>query len=558
MHTSELLLSRLSRHVAVPACLLAGALALNARDWPDVHSMPLMPAVPSASHPDFPGLPAVLRLFDFEAGNAFGEAVEDSLTWRLERRPEIIAMFRHYMYGHEPPAPGELSFEIISTDPVWLNGAATKRVIRGRLYPMDGPVPFTFTFSLYLPNASEAPPPVIICLNNSGDTTIEPGGSRAHRWDLPGTLDAGIALITADQGAFSGDSHSGWPAPLIDAYADAGFTGDWQTLAAWAWGISRLIDYVESNPELDRHRIALTGFSRRGKAAMWAGALDSRAALVAPHQGGFAGGSPVRTDWGIGTGYLTSFQYWFRPEFIAVDLADYDRWPFDGNTVLAAIAPRRVYLSQNSSYGASETGIRGLVQATRPAWELLGLDPLQEVTYYYDPVSTHQFEPYHWERIYTEVQALPLGGVRGFHAWLQQAGLPVHEGESLEAALSRDDDRDGLSAIEEYLFATNPTSPDSFPPLRLSRAADGSLHMQAVLRRDGIGHPGLVYSWRGVHQWLEWAPRPDGPWTPFVDGELLPVQAAPGFREATEIISFTDQRNAPAERVFYRVAYSLD
>jgi hypothetical protein len=520
--------------------------------------MPLAPAVPSAGHPDFPGLPKVLRLFDFEAGNALGEPVEDSLTWRLERRPEIIAMFRHYMYGHEPPPPRLLSFETISSDPDWLNGLATKRVIRGWLYPMDGAVPFTFTFSLYLPTASEAPPPVIICLNNSGDSSIEPGGSRAHRWDLPGTLGAGIALITADQGVFSRDSHGGWHAPLIDAYADAGFAGDWQTLSAWAWGISRLIDYVESNPELDRHRIALTGFSRRGKAAMWAGVLDERAALVAPHQGGFAGGSPVRTDWGIGTGYLNSYQYWFLPDFIEVNLADYDRWPFDGNTALAAIAPRRVYLSQNSSYGASETGIRGLVQATRPAWELLGLDSLREVRYYYDPVSTHQFEPYHWERIYAEVHALPLGGATGFRSWLQQAGLPTYEDGRLEEELSRDDDRDGLSAIEEYLFATDPTSPNSLSPLRLSHTADGSLHLRAVLRRDGIGHPGLDYRWRGVRQWLEWAPQPDGPWTPFVHGELLPVDAAPNLHKPTESISFIDQRSTPGEGFFYRIAYSVD
>lgn len=517
-----------------------------------------MPAVPSASHPDFPGLPEVLRLFDFEAGNAFGETVADSLTWRLERRPEILSMFRHYLYGHEPPPPGGLEFEIISTDPDRLNGAATRRVIRGRLNPMNGSEAFTFTFSVYLPNGLEAPPPVIICLNNSGDTTIESGGSRAHRWDLPGTLEAGIALITADQGAFSGDSHNGWREPLIETYANAGFNGDWQTLAAWAWGISRLIDYVESDPELDRHRIALTGFSRRGKAAMWAGALDDRAALVAPHQGGFAGGSPVRTDWGIGTGFLNSFQYWFLPEFIAVDLDDYDRWPFDGNTVLASIAPRRVYLSQNSSYGASETGIRGLVQATRPAWALLGLDPIEEVTYYYDPVSTHQFEPYHWERIYAEVQALPFGGARGFRSWMEQTGLPLQAGASLETSLARDDDQDGLSAIEEYLFATRPDTPDPVPSLKLVRMPDGSFRIQAVLRRDGIGYPGMDYRWRGVRQWLEWAPRPDGPWSPFETGQLLPVGTAPGPGNVTEIISFADKRLEQGDRSFYRVAYGLD
>lgn len=550
-------LPRFHRVIAA-ACLIAGPWSLHAREWPAVESLPLRPAISSPSHPDFPDLPDVLRLFDHEAGHPDGEPVGDSLTWRLQRRPEILNMFRHYMYGHEPPPPDQIAFEILSTDPAWLNGTATKQRIQGRIHPMGAEASVSFTFTLYLPNNLDAPPPVLIALNNSGDLAIEPGGSRANRWDLPATLGAGIALITANQAAFSGDSHGSWREPLVDAYEAAGFSGDWQTLAAWAWGIGRLVDYVQSDSRLDRHRIALTGFSRRGKAALWAGMLDQRAALVAPHQGGFAGGSPVRTNWGIGTGFRNSFQYWFLPSFIEVDLSQYDRWPFDGNTALAAVAPRRVFLSQNSSYGASEDGIRAIVQTARPVWNLFGIDPQNEVTWYYDSDSTHQFESYHWQRIHTETKALPLGGERGFRHWMEQQGLALNPGLPLEEALPLDHDHDGRSALAEYFFRSHPQLPDSHPPLQLSRTAGGSVLLHWLRRSDSIGDAATGFRWRGVHQSLQSAPSPNGPWSAVNRDAITPVASKRGPNDSTTVLTVTAPTPATGQPVFYRLQLRLE
>lgn len=547
----------LEKRFLTPVLLMAGSLVLEAQDWPPVESLPLRPAVASSTHPDFPNLPEALRLFDHEAGHPDGEPVEDSLTWHRQRRPQILDLFRHYMYGHEPPPPGEITFEILSTDPAWLDGTATKQVIEGRLHPMGGTVPFSFTFALYRPNHLEAPPPVLICLSNSDPPDVEPGGSRAHRWDLPATLNAGIALITANQAVFSGDSHGGWREPLIEAYQQAGFSGDWQTLAAWAWGIGRLIDFVDNDPSLDRHRIALTGFSRRGKAALWAGMLDERAALVAPHQGGFAGGSPVRTNWGIGTGFRNSFQYWFLPSFIAVDLSLYDRWPFDGNTALAAVAPRRVFLSQNSSYGASENGIKAITQTAGPAWSLLGMDPQTGVSYFYDSDPTHQFEPYHWQRIHKAVNALPLGGERGFRLWLEQQGLAQNPGLPIEEAIRLDHDHDGHSALAEFVFHTNPHHPDSHPLLQLSRTAGGSVQLHWLQRRDRIGSFSNGFRWRGVHQSLQSAPSPIGPWSTVSSPSLTPISTTRGPNACTEILTATATAPATAQPTFYRLHLHL-
>lgn len=534
--------------------LPAGAFSADVAQWPAVADMPAMPAIASETAPGFPGLPDPLRFFDHAAGDAYGPAVADSLEWRFFRRPEILAMFRHYLYGHEPPPPPDIQFSLQSEDTAFMGGLATRKEIRATFQPMGGPGSIACDFVLYLPNAAGNPPPVIVSLNNADPAEIEPGGSVDHRWDLTGTLASGIALLVANQSEFSGDSHGSWRQPLVDAYAAAGFDGDWQTLSAWAWGLSRMVDYIETDPALDRHRIALTGFSRRGKAAKWAGILDERVALVAPHQGGFAGGSPIRPDWGIGTGYLNSFQYWFLPAFIDVPLSDYDRLPFDGNTALAAIAPRRIYLSQNSSYGASETGIRGLVQATRPAWDFLGMDGTSEVTYWYDPDSTHQFEPYHWERIYAAVHGLPTGGLRAVREWLSGHGIEPGDDPALAEALAADTDRDGRSALEEFLFQTDPAVAETHPPLRLAASPGGGLVISFLQRRDGVGQPGSGYRWRGVVQFIEWAPSPNGPWTPVSADRLIPVSVSPGPDASSEIIHLRDPLPDPGNPIFYRLS----
>ena len=535
---------------AVP--VWAGADALHV--WPDPASMPSMAAVTSPSHPDYPGLPDPLRFFDHSVGNLFGPDVVDGVAWRKSRRPEILDMLRHYMYGYEP-VPVPVAFSPVCVDTGFLDGLATKKLIVG---DFGIPGASNMTIALYLPNAAQGPVPVIVALNNSGNETIEPGGNRANRWDLPSTLRAGIALATAYVGDFSRDSSNSYRDALIEPFSQSGFDGNWRTIGAWAWGLGRMIDSLETNPAVDSHRIAVTGFSRRGKAAFWAGTLDERIALVGPHQSGAGGPLPNRPGWGNNTGYRTQFRHWFLQDFNEMPFSDYERLPFDQHFQVALMAPRRAFFTENSSSGANFDGANAIRVAAEPVWTFLGADAETGVVLDWDSNSSHQHEPYHWAALHDAVLDLPRGGTEGFRRWAVDHGLVPEGGDSAAAALmaAADLNGDGTSLLEAYLFGLDPSALNRVSPV-YSLGDEGRFRIQVPQRRDGTGLPGRSYRWRGVEQRVEWAEDPAGPWSGFDAGELVPVAVGAVDGAAFEMVTFEDRRSTASARIFFRLGYRL-
>src|SRR4029079_13228956 len=104
------------------------------------------------------------------------------------------------------------------------------------------------------------------------------------------------------------------------------FPGDWGAISAWAWGISRAIDYLETDPAVDSKRIAITGVSRLGKTVMWAGARDTRVALVIASCSGEGGAALSRRNYGETIAHLEApsrYPYQFA--------ANYQKWGADPN-----------------------------------------------------------------------------------------------------------------------------------------------------------------------------------------------------------------------------------
>ena len=381
--------------------------------WPDVETLPAYPGVRYPDRPGFPGVPEVLRHFDFVGNSPEGPAVANPLEWWDSRRPEILSMLRHYMYGHEPPPPLDLEFTVESIDPGALGGLAVKKVLHGSHGP-SGRAPFRF--ALYVPKNQQGPFPTLLALNKFGDLEIEPGGSRDMRWDLIGAMNRGVAIATISGNNELANDGGSFRNQLIQPFADAGFGGDWKTISAWAWGLSRVMDYLVTDPDIDAFRVGVTGFSRRGKTALWASALDDRFALVIPHQSGHGGAHSNRKIWG--DTYGTRFPHWFLDRYTYLNDEEYDRLPFDQHFVMTLSAPRTVLLSENSSYGDGLDGMLGQQAAARPAWSLLGADPIEGVQLEWDSItSAHLHEPRHWADAYDAVLSLPPGGTEGFRIW---------------------------------------------------------------------------------------------------------------------------------------------
>lgn len=153
----------------------------------------------------------------------------------------------------------------------------------------------------------------------------------------------------------------------------------WGKLGMWAWGASRIMDYLQTLDFIDTGRIAVMGHSRLGKTALWCGALDERFSLVVSNESGGGGAALFRGKSGERLSNLANkgsncwfcgnlFQYVNREEEL----------PFDQHYLLAMIAPRHLYVSSAAldDWADSTSEFLGCVAAT-PVYELLGVRGLE-------------------------------------------------------------------------------------------------------------------------------------------------------------------------------------
>jgi hypothetical protein len=150
---------------------------------------------------------------------------------------------------------------------------------------------------------------------------------------------------------------------------------EWGSVAAWAWGISRLIDYLEADKAVDAKRIAITGVSRLGKTVLWAGANDARIALVIASCSGEGGAALARRNYGETIAHLVApgrYPYQFAGNY-AKYAKDPSRLGVDTHCLLALMAPRPVLLQTgNTDYWSDPKSEFLAAIAARPVFELFG------------------------------------------------------------------------------------------------------------------------------------------------------------------------------------------
>lgn len=353
------------------------------------------PAV--ANLPAQPNLPDAFVMFD-------GTPVTTPEQWTQQRRPELKALFQHYMYGVMPPPPG-IQSAIRKFDATALHGKATLKEIDIWFDGLPEGAP-TIHLMLLVPNhvAEPAQPtqptqpaPVILALNMSGnaaitadaDITLYPNtwvaerwkemgatqpGAHAAFWTVENMIERGYAFATfhesdidPDQVDFDDGIHPYYPELGVpDAVR-------WGTLAAWAWGLQRCVDYLVTDPAIDAQRIIVTGHSRRGKAALLAGAFDERFALVSPHQSGTGGCALSRGNDQETVKLINDrFPHWFNGVFKQFNDQE-PKLPFDQHLLSALVAPRALLDTEgNQDAWASPDGAYRALQATDAVYKFLG------------------------------------------------------------------------------------------------------------------------------------------------------------------------------------------
>jgi hypothetical protein len=333
-----------------------------------------------------------------------GSKIANAAEWREKRRPELLEFFTREMYGRSPGRPEQMVSEVFDRDPRALDGKATR--IQIAIYPGGKPGP-RMDLLVYVPNQATGPVPAILGLNFWGNHAIHPDpgiriteswveagpqpyvdlstvennrateasrGINAKQWPVEEILSRGYALATIYREDVCADREPYFESGVHPLFPELQ-QGDenFGSIAAWAWSLSRALDALEKESAIDAKRVAVFGFSRLGKAALWAGANDERFAMVISNESGAGGAKLFRRGMGEDIARLnTKFPHWFARNFRKYTGKDLEL-PFDQHLVISLVAPRPVYVASafDDKHSDPEGEFAG-AKAAEPVFLLLG------------------------------------------------------------------------------------------------------------------------------------------------------------------------------------------
>lgn len=371
-------------------------------------------------------LPDVLRMPN-------GAEVKSAGQWMGIQRPYIYHLFEENIYGRFPP-PVPVHYRIRESDRDALGGIAIRKQLRLFLSPED-----TSVFAdvlIYLPKNKKGPVPVFLGLNFSGNATIINDssvflsdrlmfpeyrarntdlsrGTKSSRWPVKEILSNGMGIVTACYSDFEEDRPEGWKTGIRTTLQDLLKTkpDEWGAVGAWAWGLSRIMDYLQSDKDVDGEKVAVMGLSRLGKTALWAGASDTRFGIVISNESGEGGAALARRWYGETVKKInTSFPWWFVSKYKTYNDA-VDALPVDQHELLALIAPRPLYVAsaENDQWSDPKGEFLSAVY-TSPVYALfgkqgLGTDKMPAVNHpvghrvaYHIRTGKHDITLYDWEQ----------------------------------------------------------------------------------------------------------------------------------------------------------------
>lgn len=304
-------------------------------------------------------LPDLLTMTD-------GRKVTDKEMWQNERRKEILEILQKNIYGRILPAPDHLHFELLNRKDDALDNTAIRKEIR-IWAGMENGKSFYFDTIMYLPKNAKTPPPVFAGLNFQGNHTCcneediqisairRPGypanrfprGNQHNRWHFAECIRRGYASITANYHDIMPDMPNHWDKGALRLFKDGlyqhyGPLEEYSAIGVWAWGLSRIADYLEQDKDVDASKIIVHGHSRLGKTALWAGAIDERFKMVISNDSGCCGAALSRRDYGENIATIAGPEnpsYWFVDDFSSF-MGRIDEMPFDQHFLLALAAPR--------------------------------------------------------------------------------------------------------------------------------------------------------------------------------------------------------------------------
>jgi hypothetical protein len=369
-----------------------------------------------------------------------GKIIKTVKQWETIRRPELLKLFEQQMYGAVPEGIG-VQFRERYASPDYLEGKATIREFE--MLVNDEPVPQMHVL-FFIPNGVNGKVPVILGYGWDGnetqctDTMVDmmneeqvakrilprklektlAGMKRATKVSrsIERIIDNGYAYITANYWELEPDNNECFAGGVRALVSKGQPLADnaWGAIAAWAWGMSRMLDLAETIAEIDATRCAVVGHSRLGKTAILAGVRDKRFAIVTSNDSGCGGASLSKRVSGETVKIINEkFPYWFCKNFHEYGEKE-EELPMDQHLLLALVAPRPLYVCSGvRDLWADPLGEYLSVFYANPVWELYGKKPMPftEATSlpptntpqigdaaYHVENAGHSFSSYDWEQ----------------------------------------------------------------------------------------------------------------------------------------------------------------
>jgi hypothetical protein len=347
---------------------------------------------------------------------ADGTKVADASAWNNKRRAEVLELFRENVYGRAPVArPAELRFETIEENRDAMEGKATLKLVRIAYAGRGGQG--SIRLVLFTPNNAPAPAPCFLLICNRPTDNIDPTREKKSPfWPAEQMIERGYAAAAFHNADVDPDKHDGFKDGVHGIFDNPGERAPsaWGTIAAWAWGASRVMDYLETNPEIDPKRVGVVGHSRGGKTALWAGAEDPRFAMVVSNDSGCGGAALARRKQPKAETVARinkSFPHWFNDNYKRYSDRE-DELPVDQHMLAALIAPRLLYIASASEdlWADPEGEFLSGVHAS-PVYRLFGSEGLTPAAFpkpdsplhegrigYHLRTGKHNLTEYDWAR----------------------------------------------------------------------------------------------------------------------------------------------------------------
>lgn len=359
----------------------------------------------------------------FEDGRLVSR-VED---WKGSRRSEVLELFRKNVYGRDPVArPSDLAFEVEESVKGVMDGNADRKIIRIKYCGQVG-----MRLILFTPAKTRIPAPVFLLICNRGPENIDPSRTfKSPFWPAEVIINRGYAAAAFLNSDVAPDTKDAWQKGVHKLYnpAEGRRPDSWGTIAAWAWGASRAMDYLVTDAAIDARRVAVVGHSRGGKTALWAAAQDERFAMAISNDSGCTGAALARGKSGERIKDINrAFPYWFCENYRNFNDRE-EELPVDQHMLLGLMAPRLLYVASASedAWADPKSEFRAAVHAG-PVYQLHGLVGLSDTHFpspenpihgghigYHLRTGKHNLTEYDWEQYMTFADK---------HGW-GRAGLP--------------------------------------------------------------------------------------------------------------------------------------